>query len=279
MRAVASSPTLRPALLTDHYYPLSSCGSTPTLSELLSPNVRRSESEVLRETIAIAHAHATPLRIDEANSISCEGQPGVSDTFASALWALDYTARAMAAGVAGLDFHDLLDKPGAYSPLIAPSHGALATGALHTAPEWYALLAAHALVGGQAGARPLRANVAGAAPGELSASALRAPDGRVRLVLVDYDPPGAPPLAVRLRVSRALAGGSVLRLTAPSPAATGGVRLGGRAVAPDGSWTPPSALPRVHGRAGSLAVQMLPSSAAIVTLSPGGPLGREALPH
>ncbi len=284
MRSAAS--TLRPQLLTDHYYPLSSCGYTPTLSELLSPTVRRSESEALRRMMVIAHAHATPLRVDESNDVSCEGQRGVSDTFAAALWALDYTARAMAAGVAGVNFHDLIDRPHAYSPLIARGPRALdgsdPTPPLHAAPEWYALLAARVLMGtrppDRAGERPLPTAVQGAAPGELSASAMRGPNGRVRLVLVDYDPPGSPPLAVRLRVSRGLAGGSVLRLTAPSPAATGGVRLGGRAVAPDGAWSTPRALPAVHGRAGSLAVQIAPSSAAVVTLSPGGLLGHAALP-
>jgi hypothetical protein len=270
----AAARALAPQLLTDHYYPLSSCGERPTISELLSPTVRRSESEMLATTVALARTYATPLRVDETNDISCEGQPGVSNTFAAALWALDYTARAAAAGVAGVNFHDLIDRPRAYSPLEAPGPSALAAGALHTAPEWYALLAAHTLVGG----RPLRAGVAGAAPGELSASAVRAPDGRVRLVLVDYDPPGSTPLAVHLRVPRALAGGSVLRLTARSPAATSGVRLGGREVAPDGTWTP-AALPAVSGRAGSLAVQMSPSSAAVVTLSPRSLLGHAALPH
>jgi hypothetical protein len=73
---------------------------------------------------------ATPLRIDETNNISGKGQPGVSNTFASALWAADYIARAMAAGVRGLDFHDLIDRPGAYSPLVASNNG------LHANPEW-----------------------------------------------------------------------------------------------------------------------------------------------
>ena len=119
-------------------------------------------------------------------------------------------------------------------------------------------------------------SIAGATPGELSASAVGAPDGRVRLVLVDYDPPGSTPLAVRLRVPRALAGGSVLRLTAPSPAATTGTRLGGRAVAADGTWTTPPTLPAVYGRTGALAVQIDPSSAAVVTLAPRRRLGRAA---
>jgi hypothetical protein len=264
LRTVASSPTLRPALLTDHYYPLSSCGYRPTVSELLSPNVRRAESDMLGKAVGIARAHGLALRMDETNNVSCEGQPGVSNTFASALWALDYAARAADAGVSGLNFHDLIEKANAYSALFAPTPAALGAGALQAAPEWYALLAARALVDG----RPLGTAVAGAAPGEMSASAVRGPDGQLRLVLVDYDPPGSSPLAVRLRVPQGLGGGSVLRLTAPSPTATSGVLLGGRAVAPDGTFTPPSTLPRVSGRAGSLTVGMPPDSAAVVTLSP-----------
>ncbi len=281
LRTVASSPTLRPALLTDHYYPLSSCGYKPTVSELLSPNVRRAESDMLGKALAIARAHGLALRMDETNNVSCEGEPGVSDTFASALWALDYAARAASAGVGGLNFHDLIDKSDAYSPLFAPSPAALAAGALGAAPEWYALLAARAFIGARPPAqppeRPLASAVAGGAPGELSAEALSAADGSVRVALVDYAPPGSPPLAVHLRVPRGLAGGSVLRLTAPSPSATSGVRLGGRVVDPDGTWSAPPALPRVSGRAGSFTVQMPPSSAAVVTLSPG-PLGHAALP-
>jgi hypothetical protein len=273
--------TLHPALLTDHYYPLSSCGYRPTVEELLSPTVRAHERAMLAAQAAIARAAATPLRVDEANSVSCEGFPGVSDSFASALWALEYTARALSAGVAGVNFHDLLAKPGAYSPLLAPTPAALTGGALRAQPEWYALLAARGLPG----SRPLPTSVAASAPDTLSASAFRAPDGRLRLVLVDYDPPGSRALAVRLRVPRASTGGSsggsaraetytsgsVLRLTGPSPAATTGVRLGGRAVSPAGVWSPPVALPAVYDRGGALSVQLAPSSAAVVTLYPGRP--------
>jgi hypothetical protein len=264
----AGAATLHPRLLTDHYYPLSSCGSQPTIEELLSPVTRANESAMLARLAAIEHATATPLSLDEANNISCEGQPGVSDTFAAALWALDFTTRAVAARIAGLDFHDLIDRPSAYSPLVlARRRGRTnsSAGALHANPEWYALLAARPLPG----SRPLGVRVAETSAGELTASAVRAPDGSVRLVLVDYDPPGARPLAVRLRLPGRFAGGSVLRLTAPSPDSTGGVRLGGRAVAPDGSWSPPAALPGVYRRAGSLAVGMPASSGAVVTLYPG----------
>ena len=167
--------TLHPQLLTDHYYPLSSCGGHPTISELLSPGVRRKESEMLAKMLALAHAYATPLRMDETNDVSCEGEPGVSNSFASALWALDYTARAMTAGTAGVNFHDLIGQPRTYSALAAPSESALRVGELQPAPEWYALLAAHIFMGVHPSSRPLPTSVAGATPGELSASAMSPP--------------------------------------------------------------------------------------------------------
>ena len=156
--------TVHPQLLTDHYYPLSSCGEHPTISELLSPNVRRKESEMLTKMLKLAHTYETPLRMDETNDISCEGEPGVSNAFASALWALDYTARAMTAGVVGVNFHDLIDQPRTYSPLAAHRESALNAGELQPDPEWYALLAAHTFMGGPA-SRPLAATTIGHHPG------------------------------------------------------------------------------------------------------------------
>ncbi len=273
-----AAATLHPQLLTDHYYPLSSCGEHPTVSELLSPTVRLHESEMLADMLVVARAHRTPLRMDESNSISCEGEPGVSDTFASALWALDWIARGMSAGTVGVNFHDLIEKPTSYAALAAHGPRALAAGELRAAPEWYALLAAHALAG-KGGARPLPLTVGGAAPGELSAYALRAPDGTVHLALIDYAPPGSPPLAIALRAPRALRGGAILRLTASSPAATAGTRLGGRAVGADGTWAPANTLPAVYGHPGALSLQLPPSSAAVVTLAPQRRRARAAPPR
>ncbi|HXB63432.1 MAG TPA: glycosyl hydrolase family 79 C-terminal domain-containing protein [Solirubrobacteraceae bacterium] len=272
-----AAATLHPQLLTDHYYPLSSCGEHPTVSELLSPTVRLHESEMLAEMLAVARAHRTPLRMDETNNISCEGQPGVSNSFASALWALDWIARGMTAGTVGVNFHDLIEKPTSYAALAAHGTRALAAGELRAAPEWYALLAAHALAG-HGGARPLPLTLSGTAPGELSAYALRSPGGTIRLALIDYDAPGSPPLAVSLGASRGLRGGAILRLTGPSPAATQGTRLGGRTVSAGGTWAPASALPAVHGRPGALSLQLSPGSAAVVTLPPQRRRARAALP-
>jgi hypothetical protein len=100
----------------------------------------------------------------------------------------------------------------------------------------------------------------------LVATALRRPDGRLQLVLDNLAGPHAGPVVVHLHVGPRYGSGSILRLTGPSLAARSDVRLGGRSVSRAGRWAPPRQLPRVSGRAGRLAVQLAPYSAALVTL-------------
>lgn len=101
----AEATAQRPALLTGHHYPLG-CRQVPapTIARLLSAQIRRAQDASLRRYLSLSRASATAFRLDETNSVSCGGQPGVSNTFASALWAVDYIARAMLSGVAGVNF-------------------------------------------------------------------------------------------------------------------------------------------------------------------------------
>ena len=55
--------------------------------------------------VTLAHAHGIGLRIDELNSVSCGGARGVSDTFTSALWALDAAFQMARVGVDGVNIH------------------------------------------------------------------------------------------------------------------------------------------------------------------------------
>ena len=261
----AAATSLPPGLLTDHYYPSSSCGYTPQVSDLLDPRTRAGESGLLGALTSIARVAHLPVRMDETNDISCRGEPGVSNSFASALWATDYTLRAISAGVVGVNFHDLIGETLAYSPVAASDRSALDAGQLQAKPKYYALLLVRRLLGDRlAGAR-----VTGGGSG-LTAWALMSPQGRMHVVLVNFDPPGSTPLLVRLKAPGRFAGGQILRLTGPQPAATGGVRLGGRRVAPDGAWSASSSLPRVYGRPGGLELSVPAASAALVTLPPVG---------
>jgi hypothetical protein len=259
LRWVRAAARLRPWLLTDHFYPLTSCGYLrPSTSQLLAPAVRSAEARMLARLDALSRAHSAPLRIDETNDISCHGEAGVSNSFASALWAVDWIVRAMKAGVAGLNFHDLLDEPAAYSPLVSQR------GGLHANPEWYALL----MTAGLAGQLPLADTLSGSS--SLSVGAFLASTGGSRtlsVVLVDFDPPGSRALSVRLRAPRRFADGAVLRLRSASPAALSHVTLGGSEVGPQGVWRPRLPLPAVHGATGAFTLTMPASSAALVTLS------------
>jgi hypothetical protein len=150
-----------------------------------------------------------------------------------------------------------------YSPVCAPTPEGLAAGALGAQPEWYGLLLARSLIGD----RPLPVNTNSPSRANVEVGALRTRDGGLHFVLVDDDPPGAHRVVVHLRVGRGFRGASILSLTGPSPGALSGVKLGGRAVAPDGSWSEPSRLPRAPNRNGVITVALAPSSAALLSVS------------
>ncbi len=251
-----------PALLTAHYYSLS-CMDQPTIAKLIAPRIRAAAGRSLRRLGAIARAHHLPVRVDETNNISCGGKAGVSNTFASALWATDYATQAMSSGVSGLNFHGNVATPTGYSPLVALTPSDKIAGRLNPQAEWYALLLAHQLVGSRP--LPVRARPGGL---NLSYSAFAAPRKRLQLVVVNEEVAGSRPVMVHLPVGPDLTSGSVLRLSAPSLASTTGVRLGQTAVAADGSWRPSRRLPPVHVAKGTASFLIPPSSAALVTLAP-----------
>jgi hypothetical protein len=88
--------------------------------------MRGKEAQSLETYLAVARASVPgiPLRIDEANSVSCGGVQGVSNTFGSALWATGYLGQAMAAGAAGINLHGHPLSCTGYSPLCLPDPAA-----------------------------------------------------------------------------------------------------------------------------------------------------------
>ena len=254
----------QPAMLTGHHYPLG-CEQVPapSITRLLSPLIRRKEGGSLRRYMAVARDSNIPFRLDETNTVSCGGTAGISNTFASALWAAAYLPQAMAAGVSGINLHGNPANCKGYAPVCAPTPEGLAAGALGAQPEWYALLLARSLIG----TRPLPSALANPKARNVVSTAFLAGDGTLQFVIVDDEPPGHRPVAVRLAVGGGYSGATVQALTGPSPGALSGVLLGGRAVAPDGSWTP-AAPPRLPNHGGVVTVNMKPSSAALVSVAP-----------
>jgi hypothetical protein len=293
-----------PALLTGHHYPLG-CAQTPppSIQSLLSATTRGREALSLTAYMAVSRLRGIPLRIDEANTVSCGGVTGISDTFASALWATGYITQAMTAGATGINLQGNPTNCGGYTPVCAPDAGALAAGRLRAQPEWYALLLTKTLVGdrplpiaiapsvapspsapnpvtgppnptpgtpnptpGTPNPTPGTPNPVASAP-DLVASAFLEPNHSVRVVLVDDEPLGTPPLALRIALGARMGAATLLPLTAPSPSATGGVLLAGRAVVAAGSWRPPHRAMSAATHAGVLPIELPPDSAMLLTVS------------
>jgi hypothetical protein len=255
----------RPALLTGHHYPLG-CAGNPSITQLLSPRIRQLQETSLRRYLLIAREAEVPFRLDETNSVSCGGVPGISDTFASALWALSYITESMTMGVAGINLQGNPVNCVGYTPLCAPTAEDIATGELQAQPEWYALLLARALIG----ERPLTTTVNAPSRQDVDVTSFLVADGTLHFVVVDDELPGARDVPVRLQVGRSFHGASILSLTAPSPEALSGVELGGQVVAPDGLWSQPAKLPHAANKKGVITVDLAPSSAALLTVAPIG---------
>lgn len=84
-------------------YAGSHCGtSTATMPQLLSPDTYLKARTILQGITAVGDKlrHTVPMTLNESDSASCSGQPGVSDAYGSSLWALDHlleTARTASA--------------------------------------------------------------------------------------------------------------------------------------------------------------------------------------
>ena len=271
----AEALTQSPAMLTGHHYPLGCAQSPPpSIEALLSPAMRALESRSLANYTRVGREDGIPVRLDEANSVSCGGTPGISNTFASALWATGYIAQVMSSGAAGINLQGNPANCPGYTPVCAPDAPALAAGRLRAQPDWYALLLTSALIG----YRPLPSTVLSAASPNVLVAPFSGPGHSLRVVLVDYEPPGSPALVVRLAAGPGRRVASVLRLTAPSQTSTDGVLLGGRAVSARGSWRPaPGGRIRVHS--GFAAVSLPANSAALVSVPGAGGAGSRAPGH
>jgi hypothetical protein len=253
-----------PVLLTGHHYPLG-CAQTPapSIEALLSSATRGREAHSLATYLTVAHLHGIPLRIDETNTVSCGGVAGVSDTFGSTLWAIGYIAQTMAAGAAGINLQGNPANCAGYTPICAPNSAALTEGRLRAQPEWYALLLTRSLIGD----RPLPTTISAEGSPDLVAASFSGPDHSLKVVLADDEPEGTNPLALRLNVGAGMGAAQILRLTAPSQGATNGVLLADDGVATNGSWHAPMPTESLTKRSETLALELAPDSAALVTVS------------
>ncbi len=237
-------------LLTHHYY-RGNQSPASTIAQLLGPDPKLQPQ--LDQLAAASQSSGLPYRICEVNSFSGGGRPGVSDTFAAALWVLDYLYTLAANGCAGVNMetgvnqHDFISS---YSPIGEDEHGH------YTArPEFYGMLAF-----AQGGRGHLLTTTVDHPDPNLKLYATRSSLNLRTLTLINKGPDAIP-----LTITPTHAQATILSLTGPALDAKTGITLGRTEVAPDGTWVPTSE--PLATRNNLIAYTLPPATAAVIYMN------------
>ena len=241
-------------LLTQHYYRE---GQNPTssLDKLLHFDPKL--APMLAELNSASKSSGVPYRICETNSFSGGGKPGVSDSFASALWVLDFMYKLAAAGCAGVNMETGVNQKGfisSYSPI-----GDDERGHYTATPEFYGMLAFV-----RSGVGELIGSHLDAGNRNLGAYVTKQGGDQIRLTLINKE--DAFDAIVSIDGAASFKKGFVLRLSAPSLESRTGVLFGGAVVNPEGAWHSINSQ-EIRGSEGKLRVSLPAASAAVVTLN------------
>ncbi len=264
-RFISTEPRLK--LVTYHRYPLRACVTDPTnpsypsIPNLLADSSSAGLAAPLAAYTKVAHAHGLPFRVAEMNSASCQGAKGVSDTFASALWALDTMFNFAAVGVDGVNVHML---PGSDYELFTVSHSSAGAWQAFVHPEYYGLLMFAQAFPPGAQLLPVTAPA-----GPTKVWATQGPDGTIRVTAINQDTTAEHDVAVQ--IPGTTTGGTLEALQAPGISATSGVTLGGQTFGAEtttGTLPAPATTPVVPA-ASTYTIPLPPGSATMLTI-PGG---------
>jgi hypothetical protein len=262
--------TVEPRLkvVTYHRYPLIRCFSKPgdpgypSIPNLLSPTASRSLLNGAAGEIALAHAHGATFRVDELNSVACKGEPGVSNTFASALWMVDTLFAMARSGVDGVNIHTLPEA--IYHPFTFQRVNGrwLAT----VDPEYYGLLLFSEAA--PTGSRLLA--VSSPADPDIRARAALTRQGLIHVVLINDSLSTAHDIALSAPADYGKTA-VVESLTAPSASATADVTLAGQSFGTQtatGTLTGPFQVGHLTPTGGQYTISVPASSAVMISFAP-----------
>lgn len=227
IRSLLEGPHRNLQTVSSHTYPYSSCASLgspsyPTIPRLLSERATAGAAARLGPAIRLAHLEGLPFRLTELNSVTCGGTPGVSDTFATALWAPDALFELMRASVNGVNVHVR-----AYA--VNAAFGLTRRG-LNAHPLLYGLILFTRMLGPGARLVAVHLRLHGAL--HLKAWAVVVRGGALRVLLINKGPT---PVRVVLRLP-SYGPAFVQRLIAPAVASRSGMTLDGQSLGPDAGW-------------------------------------------
>jgi Glycosyl hydrolase family 79, N-terminal domain len=240
-----------------HYYPLG-CGldgmsPAQAASNLLSPGLAAEEASTFTQAAADAKTAGAQLWMTETQSACGGGAQGLSDSYATALWVVDYLLTGAEHGVNGMNFHGGFNIGcETYTPLCQ-----VGTDEYSARPIYYGMLFTHLLGDGHL------LPVAVSSARNVAAFALKPQSGGgLRLIVENLNPYQ---IDATLRVGGNHGTITVLHMTGPSLLATSGVKIEDAMVGATGRINPgrPNT---VHCTSGNCPVPVAPYSAVLVTV-------------
>lgn len=257
-------------LVTQHSYPGGNAqtATDPAAARLriLSPAMVKSYEKFYQGFVPAVLKNHERYRLEEANSLFHGGAAGVSNSYASALWALDYMHWWASHDAEGTNFHtgnrrvsDETQVPGGYDISYATPSG------LKTHPIAYALKAFSFASDG----RSVPVSIKSADPQRnLTAYGVLANDNTFLVTLINKDSEGnSQSIAVTIPMGARYKSAEVLLLQSPSNdvALVAGTTLGGAPIAGDGCWNGVwNTLSRQ--KPGEFDLQLPPAAAAVIRI-------------
>jgi hypothetical protein len=220
-------------LLTQHYYRASDLLPTSTAAYLITPD------PTLIGYLALLQAGCqgigVPYRMSECNSyyngVNDNGVNGISNSYASSLWVIDFLFNCAQGGASGVNFHG--GGHVGYTPIVNKAGSVISVG-----PEVYGMLLFNL-----AGRGELYTTQISAGSLNVTAYAVKTASGALNLIIVNKDLtqnlqltaqlPGSASSATLLAMTQLTSGA-----TAPDLSATSGISIQGANVNLDGTFSP-----------------------------------------
>jgi len=259
--------------LTGHYY----AEGPPNDPRVTTQGLLAGDAKIpaqMKAFEAVRKAHALSYRMTEGNSCYRGGKPGMSNAFASALWAGDYMLLLASLGCAGVNLHGgdsrfLTAGPGGHTPglEVAKQPQSMPSGfytpiasevgaPVHAMPVYCGMMLANAFAGTTLMQTELRSTA------NATGYAARARNG-YRVAIFNKDESRG--LALSFRVPQKMKKVTAWRLLAPALDSIEGVTLAGAAVEPHGVWAPKT-VEAIMVQDGVASLQVPAASAALLFL-------------
>jgi hypothetical protein len=260
IRTLLASPHPGLGVLSGHRYPYSACAAPgsklfPTIDRVLSEAATHGMAQSVEPMVILAKRAGLSARLTEFNSVTCGGLRGVSNTFATSLWAPDAIFELLRDGFVGVNLHarhEAVNGPFTFN-----------RAGFKARPLLYGLIMFARTLGPGARLVTVQQQIPRSLP--LKAWAVEVSGHRLHVLLINKGPRSA---TVSLGIP-ASGPATLERLLAPSVSAHNGMTLAGQSLDANGNWSGKRRIESVAPRAGRYLVGAPPYSATLLSVGLG----------